>query len=153
MESLNTAYIDLMRDNVYPPEARKANRIAIVSLCLAKRKPWVLKHLSQHLILAVCPEEHHINTIGFKVLGVLVRVKPVEVTVLTVDGSMHCIQLHYMVEELSRAFNVERRHLVLHEGEILEIDKRVIKASRFLSRVQKLYERCSVLGGEASKNV
>jgi hypothetical protein len=38
--------------------------------------------------------------IGFKLAGIIARCNFEEVAVVTVDGSMHCTQLHWALEEI-----------------------------------------------------
>ncbi len=96
----------------------------------------------KYAIVSVCLEEEHMNMVGLKLAGILARCNFKEVAVLTVDGSPHCVQLHFMVEEVFKVMGLEgkilRRHFVIYEGELLEVSTRAVKIARYLSRVDKL---------------
>ncbi len=133
---------DLLEVSACPRIVREKRRLLVVATCLCS-KEGILRGFSDYAILKACPERNHINVIGFKLFGTLARVGLEEVAVLTPDGSMHCIQLHYVVEELARVFSFRRRHLVFEGGEVVEVPPEAVKVSRFLTRVSKLLARPS----------
>ena len=115
--------------------------MVIYSKCLEELHPKALQRLLANIPgLAACPEAEHINMLGFKLAGILARCNIKEIIVATVDGSMHCIQLHFMVEELEKIFEgkFKRRHLILVRGQFREVSKDSIKIARFLSKIEKL---------------
>jgi hypothetical protein len=120
---------------------RQASKILIASRCLETEKPQILEEYKRkgYVILTACPEAEHVNMLGFKLAGILVRGSYEETSVLTVDGSMHCTQLHWMVEEVFKITRAtcSRRHFVVHKGEVVEISQDAVKKSRFLSWVAK----------------
>lgn len=120
---------------------RQANKILIASRCLEIEKPQILEEYRRkgYAILTACPEAEHVNMLGFKLAGILVRGSYEEVSVLTVDGSMHCTQLHWMLEEVFKITRAtcSRRHFVVHKGEVIEISQDAVKKNRFLSWVAK----------------
>lgn len=128
-----------------PRLVRERKRILLVSACLLEgdKLEAVLERFPSYAILSACPEKHHVNLIGFKLFGILARIPVDELSVLTTDGSMHCVQLHYLAEELGRVFSFRRRHFVYEKGEILEVEPEAVKISRYLSRVSKMLARLS----------
>ncbi len=133
---------DLMQLNVSSRILRGRPRILVVGRCVELEKPWALERFNGYAMAAVCPEAYHVNMIGFKLLGLIARLKPEEVAVLTTDGSMHCVQLHYMLEELEKTVGgFRRRHFVAVEGEVVEVPPEAVKASRYLAKVKKLLEK------------
>ena len=129
-----------MEMNVAHRVVREKRRVMVVSSCLlSEGKLEKIRGVFEgYALLSVCPEKHHVNQIGFKLFGMLARVPIEELSVLTTDGSMHCVQLHYLVEELAKGFSFRRRHFVYEKGEIVEIDPEAIRVSRYLSRVSKM---------------
>ena len=132
--------------------------LLVVGLCVELEKPWALERAVELLggrervgIVSVCPEAVHINMIGFKLAGMVARLRPETVAVLTTDGSMHCVQLHYVVEELEKlgvaGGGWRRRHLVASREGLVEVSPEAVRASRFLARVQRLLEERSSGGG------
>ncbi len=129
---------------------RGKRKLLIIGRCLEVEKPWAIEKFSdeEYAKLTVCLEETHVNMAGFKLAGILARVPVEEVAVLTTDGSMHCIQLHFMVEEIFRLMNLQarRRHFVVAGSEVVEVPAEAVKTARYLSKVAKLIER---RGGES----
>ncbi len=120
-------------------------RLLIVGRCLEIEKPWAIRELvgdrpEEYAVISVCLEEHHVNHVGFKIAGIIARTRPKETIVLTTDGSMHCIQLHYMLEEIEKIMGpvTERKHYVATREGIEEIPPEAVKASRYLSKVKQL---------------
>ena len=136
----------LMDLNVGSKLLRGKEKLLVVGRCIEIEKPWALERFSEkdYAVVSVCLEETHVNQAGFKLAGVLARLPFREVAVLTTDGSMHCIQLHYMVEEIAKISGnkIVRRHYVATRDSVEEIPVEVVKISRYLSRVKEVYEQC-----------
>ncbi len=136
----------LLDANTAARALRGKRTLVILGRCIETEKPWALEGLRRLLggdyaVLTACPEAEHINMIGFKLAGILARLPGIEeVVVLTTDGSMHCIQLHYVVEELEKIMpgRFRRRHLVATREGLVEVSPEAVKVSRFLSRVEKM---------------
>ena len=118
---------------------RTRKRLLIVGRCLITEHPEVIERFKDYAIVTACPEAEHVNMLGFKLFGIVIRNQLDEIAVLTTDGSMHCIQLHYMVEEIARRIDFRRRHFVYENAEVIEIPPEVVKISRYMSKVAKLY--------------
>lgn len=121
--------------------------LVVLGRCLELEKPWALRELEERFpdagFVSVCLEAEHVNQVGFKLAGVLARVSNIEeVVAATTDGSMHCVQLHYMVEELEKIMpgRFRRRHFVATRGELVEVPPEAVKTSRHLAKVAKLLE-------------
>jgi hypothetical protein len=127
---------------------RDSNKLAVISRCLELEKPWVLEKLREegYVVITACPEAEHINMIGFKLAGIIARCDFEEVAVVTVDGSMHCTQLHWVLEEVYKLMkpSIRRRHLVVYENNLVEISEKAVKCSRFLSIVERLLKSRSI---------
>ena len=125
---------------------RNCRRLLILGRCVELEHPEVYKSFIErgYCPLSVCLEAEHVNMIGFKLAGILGRGEYEEVAVLTVDGSMHCTQLHWMVEEVFKVMrldNSRRRHFVIHEGKLVEVSQASVKTSRFLAHVDGLLRK------------
>jgi len=94
-------------------------------------------------VLDVCLEEMHVNHAGFKIASIIRYSGIRRVTALTVDGSPHCVQLHYVIEDIKRHFtsDVETAHYVVERGEVFEISPAAVKRSRHLSKIQHMLDR------------
>ena len=132
----------LIDSNAYPPCLRGARCILVYSGCLRQQRAGRLLDIplfDDCAAFAACPEEHHINMLGFKLAGMVARARPEKLVVVTVDGSMHCIQLHYLAEELEKLGLVaEREHYVVEGDRLVRIGREAVRLSRFLSRLSRL---------------
>jgi hypothetical protein len=123
---------------------RDKKKILIIGRCVEIEHPEILNEFiktNEYGILSVCLEAEHVNMVGFKLAGILIRGNYEEVSVLTVDGSMHCTQLHWMVEEVFKIINrnnIKRKHYVIYRGRLYEISLEAVKTSRYLYKVNKL---------------
>ncbi len=122
---------------------RGSRKILVFGRCLEMDYPEVLGGFDEHVKVSACLEEEHMNMVGFKLAGVIVRGDYEEIAVLTVDGSLHCVQLHHMVEEVCRLLSnpPRRRHMVVRRGNIVEVSEESVKVSRYLARVDSLLLR------------
>jgi hypothetical protein len=135
----------LMRINVGDQRLREKQNILLVGSCM-DRFPDIVQETceknSSHFVLHVCLEETHMNQAGFKI-GSIVKYSDIKrVSTLTVDGSPHCVQLHYLVEDIKRHFapNIEIAHYVQEEGKVFEVSADAVKRSRHLSKIQKMLD-------------
>ena len=131
----------LMRVNVGDRRLRENQNLLLVGSCM-ERFPDIVKEVCEReerqSVLHICLEETHMNQAGFKI-GSIVRYSSIKkVTVLTVDGSPHCVQLHYLVEDVKRhsAPEIETAHFVIEKGKLFEITADAVKRSRHLSKIQ-----------------
>ena len=135
----------LMRINVGDKRLRKKGKLLLVGSCM-DRFPEIVKELSEkdsgQAVLHVCLEETHVNQAGFKI-GSIVKYSDIsEVTALTVDGSPHCVQLHYVIDDVKKHFapEIETKHYVVEKGNVHEISTAAVKRSRHLSKIQRMLE-------------
>lgn len=133
----------LMSINVGDARLRKEGKLLLIGSCM-NRFPEIVKDFSKrngdHVVLHVCLEETHMNQAGFKIGSIVKYSRLSEVTVLTIDGSPHCVQLHYVVDDVKRHFAPEiiTKHYVLEKGKVHEITNDAVKRSRHLSKIQKM---------------
>ncbi len=116
-------------------------KVLLISSCIVDNYPEMVKKFLDegYLLLKACPEKTHINMIGYKLASVISYSQLDEITVLSVDGSFHCVQLQYVVEDIRKHFiNVRTKHLVLEKGKIFEVSEQAVKISRHIHRVEKL---------------
>jgi hypothetical protein len=135
----------LMRTNVGDQSLREKGKLLLIGSCMARFSDVLARfreRIEDSAILDVCLEETHVNQAGFKLASIIRYAGISEVTVLTVDGSPHCIQLHYIVEDIKRHFTPEIKtaHFVVEKGDVLEISPEAVKRSRHLSKIQKMLE-------------
>ncbi len=136
---------DLMKINVGDSRIRKRGKLLLIGSCM-DRFPEIVNEFAQkndgYMTVNVCMEEIHVNQAGFKIASIVRYSDLSEVTVLTIDGSPHCVQLHYVVEDIRRHFTpeLETKHYVVEKGEVHEISPDAVKKSRHLSKIQKMLD-------------
>lgn len=133
----------LMRINVGDSRLREKGNLLLVGSCM-DRFPDLVKEICKRegaqSVLHICLEETHMNQAGFKISSIVKYSDIKRVTVLTADGSPHCIQLHYVIEDIKRHFapEIEVVHYVVEKGKLLRISSEAVKVSRHLSKIQKM---------------
>jgi hypothetical protein len=133
----------LMRINVGDKRLRRKGKILLVGSCM-DRFPEIVKDFAERdggqAVLHVCLEETHMNQAGFKIGSIVKYSGITELTALTIDGSPHCVQLHYVIDDVQRHFapEITTKHFVVEKGEVHEISTDAVKRSRHLSKIQKM---------------
>lgn len=126
----------LLRRNVNSKKISK--NLLIYSSCIEDDFPEFLEKFNGYTKLKICLEEHHINPILRKIIAIAYKRNIKKIIALTVDGSPHCIQLHFALEEVKRYFNLQTEHYVIEKGELLKISEESVKISRHLNIIEKL---------------
>ena len=129
---------NLMRSNIYDV----SETIVIVGSCLKNMQPEGYKKVEQisENIYELCLEETHVNMAITKVGGMLRTGKIKKLVFATVDKSPHCIQVHYIRNELEKMMdlsNIETINYVVVDNELVEIDEEIISLSKSLSKIKK----------------
>jgi len=122
---------------------REKKKLLILGSCVETEHPEILQMFEDFVKVSVCLEEEHMNMVGLKLGAVLARNNFEEVGVLTTDGSPHCVQLHFMVEETFKIMGLPekmRKHYVIEKNELWEIPPEVVKTARYLSKIRRLYK-------------
>ena len=128
---------DLLKTNCYDI----SDDIIIIGSCLPKMQPIAyekLKTMSDD-IYELCLESTHLNMAITKIIGMLSRVNVKRVIFATVDKSPHCVQVHYIENEIKKAMdlnNIEIVHYVCVDDKLIEISKDTISKSKSLAKIQ-----------------
>jgi len=134
-----------MSTNVCSREIREKRKVLIYGSCIKEEYPEILeKFREKYVLLSVCLEKEHMKMVGFKLLGMMKRCQPEEIIILTVDGSPHCVQLHFTIEECSKIleeFKERIVHLVIENGKIRKISPETVKICRYLTKVERILTR------------
>ena len=128
-----------MKTNIY--DVNKT--IIIIGSCLRDREPLVYKQLEviSKDIYHVCLEETHVNMAITKIGGMLRTNKIKRIIFASVDKSPHCIQLHYIQDELRKMMdlsNIEIENYVIVNNELIKISPKVISLSKNLKELTNL---------------
>ena len=134
---------NLMQINVGDSRLRSKGKLLLIGSCM-DRFPEIVNDFAQrdggYMTLSACMEEIHVNQAGFKIASIVRYANISNVIVLTVDGSPHCVQLHYVLEDIRRHFTPELtvKHYVVEKGKVYEISPEAVKNSRHLSKIQMM---------------
>ena len=113
----------------------------IVGSCLERMQAKAYKQLEKisNNIYDVCLEETHINMIITKLIGMISRNNIDKIVFASVDKSPHCIQLHYIENEIRKAMNldIDIIHYVAVDNKLIEISKETIKKSKSLYELEQ----------------
>ena len=128
---------DLMKSNIYDCD----EQIILAGSCLKAMQPKAFEQL-ENLglpIFELCLEQTHINLAITKLLGMIRAKKIKKVIFASVDRSPHCIQLHYIQDEIAKlGFKTKFINLVAVEGKLVEISKETISLSKNLSLLNEM---------------
>ena len=129
---------ELMKTNIYDVD----ETIIIVGSCLQNRQPGCFEKLKKisNNIYELCLEETHINMAITKIAGMLRTGKVKRIIFASVDKSPHCVQLHYIQDELKKMMNLDEiivENYVAFNNELKEITKETIALSKNLSELQE----------------
>lgn len=131
----------LMCTNVGDSRLKQSGLLLIIGSCMKTRHPEIVDDFKQkdggQIALHVCLEETHANNAGFKIGSIVKHSGIRKLTALTVDGSPHCVQLHFLVDDIRRHFvkDVETLHFVVEKGHIVEVSSEKVKLARHLSKI------------------
>lgn len=132
----------LMKSNIYDVD----ETIIIVGSCLERMQPIgyeKLKEISNN-IYDICLEETHVNMAITKIGGMLRTNKIKRIIFASVDRSPHCIQLHYIQDELRKMMdlsNIEIENYVVVDNELNKISKETISLSKNLKELEEINKR------------
>lgn len=119
----------------------KDSDILVASACLPLVNPKLFKELSRNrVILLACPERESPAHYG-KLASIIRSSRPRSITVVTIDGSPHCLTLHASANEAEYILGekIPKKHyVVVNSSELKEISPDSIRVARYLSLVDEL---------------
>lgn len=126
----------LLKSNIYDVN----ETIVVMGTCLPNMQPKgyeKIKKLSEN-IYELCLEQTHINMAITKIGGMLRTGKIKRIIFATVDKSPHCVQVHYIREELEKMMNLENiiiENYVVVDDELIKIKPETIALSKNLKKL------------------
>ena len=129
---------EVMTTNIYDI----SETIIIVGTCLKSVQPDGYKKLEEISpnIYNLCLENTHVNMAITKIGGMIRTGKVHNIIFATVDESPHCIQMHYIQDELGEIMNLENiniKNYVVVNDELIEVSPKLILLSKKLSELKK----------------
>lgn len=124
---------ELMKTNIHDVE----ETIIVVGSCLKKMQSLGYENLEKisNNIYEICLEETHVNMAITKIGAMLRTNKIKRIIFASLNKSPHCIQLHYIQEELIKMMdlsNVEIENYVVVDNQLKKIDPETISLSKNL---------------------
>ncbi len=129
---------DLLKTNIYDV----GKTIIIIGSCLPnmdKKAFDKLKKITNN-IYDLCLEQTHINMAITKIGGMLRTNKIKKIIFATVNKSPHCIQMHYIQDELNKMMDlkdIEIINYVANNGELIKICPSTISLSKNLIELER----------------
>ncbi|MBP5427655.1 MAG: hypothetical protein J6Y29_07225 [Clostridiales bacterium] len=132
---------DLMSTNCYDCDIKET--LVIVGSCLKRMQPKAFNELTEmsNAIFSVCLESTHVNMLITKIIAIICRTKIIKIVFATVDESPHCVQLHYIENEIRKAMNIDNIniiHYVAVDNRLIKISNSTIKNSKSLSMLEAM---------------
>ena len=130
---------ELMKTNIYDV----SDTIIVVGSCLQYTQPKAFEEIRKiaNNIYELCLEEIHINMAITKIGGMLRTNKIKKIIFASVDKSPHCIQLHYIQDELRKMMNLDKiqiENYVVVNNELKQIEPEIISLSKNLDKLTEL---------------
>jgi hypothetical protein len=132
----------LLETNVGDRRLRETKKIVLVGSCILSRTDHFLESFKKQPWITICLEAVHMNHAGFKLAQMVQYSKIQKITVLTVDGSPHCIQAHFLAEDIKTRFvsDLEVEHFVIEKANISQVSSKAVKLARHLSKIEKIIQ-------------
>ena len=129
---------EVMTTNIYDI----SETIIIAGTCLKSMQLEGYKKLEEISpnIYTLCLENTHVNMAITKIGGMIRTGKVHNIIFATVDESPHCIQMHYIQDELGEMMNLENiniKNYVVVNDELIEVSPELILLSKKLSELKK----------------
>lgn len=128
---------NLLETNIYDVKGN----VLICGTCLPSMQKDGFKVLSREFdtILCLCLERDHINMAITKICGIISTKNVSKITFASVNKSPHCIQLHYIKNEIKRVMNNKElpiiKNIVIQDNQIYEIDEGTLSLSKDLVKL------------------
>ena len=145
--------MELLSTNV-KSKALKNSQLLILGTCLRSENQKIFTDMCKGRIpLEACLEKEHMNTVGFKIATIIGTSSPTGIAVLTMNGSPHCLQLHFAVEQAVKQTRsrLRPRHFVVEKGVMREVNRQTVWLARHLADLDLLLESCGKVAPAASR--
>ncbi|MHA1428667.1 MAG: hypothetical protein ACTSQI_22040 [Candidatus Helarchaeota archaeon] len=133
----------ILESNVGDSRFQKTRKLLLYGTCVPDRYPAIFEEYTEgRTPVHACLEDLHMDHVGYKLVNIIKYSRIKDLTILTIDGSPHCYQLHVLGQDLKRHFvsddEIEISHYVIEKGKVHQISYQTITVARHLHRVQKL---------------
>ncbi len=128
---------NILEQNIYSPGLEE--KFLLIGSCLSSMHPEIVEKFSKEWgnVYNVCLEQTHYNQLECKLANILALRKTAKVGYLTMDGSPHCVQMHYTAKYLKRLIadkEIIFEHYVIREdGKIFKVANKAVDDSKKLA--------------------
>ncbi len=130
---------DLLKSNIYDV----CETIVVMGACVPymQAKGYEeIKKISEN-IYELCLEQTHINMAISKIGGMLRTGKIKKIIFATVDKSPHCVQMHYIRNELEKMMDLKNiiiENYVIVDNELIKVKPEIIALSKNLKELNSI---------------
>lgn len=131
---------NLLETNIYDVKGN----LLICGTCLPNMQSIGYKELAKNfdIILSLCLEKDHINMAITKICGMISTKKVTSITFASVNKSPHCVQLHYIKNEIKRIMNNDElplmENMIIQDNKIYKVDENILSLSKDLVKLSTL---------------
>jgi hypothetical protein len=127
---------NILEQNLY--DKKFQGQFLVIGSCLPNIYPEIVEKFENKWknVVHFCLEQMHYNMLMAKLFDILAVGKVNKVGFLTVEGSPHCVQMHYASKYLKRGLknSVEFEHYVIRkDGKVFKVSIESIDQSKDLS--------------------
>jgi len=132
--------LPILECNVGDKRFQETKKLLLYGTCVPDRYSSIFK---QFIVgwtpIHACLEALHMDHVGYKLASIIKYSKIEDLTILTIDGSPHCYQLHALGQDIKRHFASDLNvfHYVIEKGEVFSISSQAVSVARHLHRIQK----------------
>jgi len=124
---------NLLQQNLYSKYFK--DQFLLIGTCVENMHPEVLKKFTSKWknVLSICLEIEHYNKMVAKLFDILGTGNVKKIGFLTVNGSPHCVQVHFASKYLKRGLNKEvifEHYVVSDDGKVFSVSMDEINESR-----------------------
>jgi hypothetical protein len=146
--------LKLLETWVKAPGLKDAS-ILVMSECAQAVFPDLCREFRKgHVVLTSCPTAENHGVITEKLASIITCSHPRRITLLTVDGSPHCLMLHTAVNQalfLTKA-DISAKHYVIADGEAVEVSPESVRVGRYLHLIERCIKRQPDILDELSRH-
>jgi len=129
---------NILENNVYSEVFK--DKFLVVGVCVKDLYPEIFEKFKNEWknVVYFCLENNHYNQLMAKLFDILSIGNTKKVGFLTVDGSPHCVQMHFASKYLLRGLKnkIEFHHYVIDKnGKVFEIDLETVDKSKNLAKI------------------
>jgi hypothetical protein len=129
---------NILEQNIYNPDFK--DKFLLIGSCIETMYPEILEKYKKKWgnCFSICLEQFHYNQLHSKLVAILSLGNTKNVGFFTVDGSPHCVQVHFVSKYLKRELknDIEFKHYVINKNkEVFEVSLEQIDSSRDFSRI------------------